>query len=359
MKYRKATLLASESANTAGQKTIPLDLTEVISRLQVKFNATNNSQTPTAHHAAQISRVEIVDGSDVLAFLSARQIEALSFYETHIPRFYPLDYRNGNEQQLVLDMYFGRKLWDPELALDPKKFTNPQLKITHNKASGGSLPNAATLEVFADVFDEKVVTPMGFLMNKEIYSFTSGSSASNEYVDLPNDYAIRRIMVEARKSQTWWDNIITELQVDEESGRRSPWNQDGLDLLNLVLQSYPQYVERLITSFTGAASVLHYITPTEEANVIATGIDTGASAFCEGQEYPVGGEVYIRAPASSFARALVMGGCPHGIVPLDCGDLMDPSDWYDVTTKGKIKLRLKASGTATVNVILQQLRKYA
>lgn len=359
MNYRKATILASESATTAGTKTVDLDMSDIISRIQVKFHATNNGNTPTAHHAAQVSRVEIVDGSDVLAYLSARQIEALKFYETLKSRFYLLDYRNDNEMQLTLDMYFGRKLWDKDLALNPTKFKNPQIKITHNKASGGSSPDAATLEVLADVFDEKAVTPVGFLMNKEFYSFTSAAAASNEYVDLPNDHPIRRILVEARKSQTWWDNIITELELDEENQKRRPWNHTGLDLLNFTMESYPQYVERIIGIIPGALSVLYYVTPTEEANGVFMSIGGGASAYCEGQEYPVGGEIYIQAPASTFFRGIIMGGLPHGILPLDLGDLDDMNDWYDVTKKGKIKLRLKAGSSATVNVILQQLRKYA
>ncbi|NVM24083.1 MAG: hypothetical protein HWN68_20180, partial [Desulfobacterales bacterium] len=194
---------------------------EVISRLQVKFNATNSTNDPTAHPAAQVSRIEIVDGSDILYSLSARQIEALMFYNTRKSRGRILEYRNDNENFMVLDMYMGRYLWDPILALDPRKFSNPQLKITHNKALGGGAPDAATLEVFADVFDEKPVTPIGFISAREYYAWTSPASAANEYVDLPNDYPIKRIGIETFKADYWWDNTVSEVELDEENKKRS------------------------------------------------------------------------------------------------------------------------------------------
>ena len=137
MRYRQATILAQESATTAATKTIDITLKDVISRLQIKFNATNNGHVATDHPAKQISKIELVDGSDVLLSLSAQQIEALMFYEYIKGRNYEMEYRNGCENRMVLDILFGRYLWDPVLGLDPTKFSNPQLKITHDLALGG------------------------------------------------------------------------------------------------------------------------------------------------------------------------------------------------------------------------------
>ena len=356
MKYRKATIYAQTDATTAKTEPIDLDFTDVISRLQIKFNSTNNGHTPTAHPAKQISKVEIVDGSDVLLSLSGQQIEALMFYEYGKGRNYEIEYRNDCENRLVLDLLFGRKLYDPELALDPRKYKNPQLKITHNKASGGSAPDAATLEVFADLFDEKVVTPVGFLMNKEFYSYTAGASAANEYIDLPNDYPIRRILVEALKADSWWDNIVSEIELDEENKKRLPISQDAYDLMQLAMTNYGMYMEGLVGTMPAVAALSVYVTPAEVPNVAIAGIGSNSNPFINAEK--VGGYIELNTTAVVAWRALLAGTIPHGILPLDLGDLDDMADWFDVTTKGKIKLRIKAGASAAVKVTLQQLRKY-
>ena len=356
MNYRKTTIYEQESATTAKTETIDLDLSEIISKLSIKYNATNNSNDPTAHHAAQVSRVEIVDGSDVLLSLTARQIEALMFYNTGKSRGRILEYRNGNENFMVLDLYFGRYLWDPLLALDPTKFKNPQLKITHNKASGGSAPNASTLEVFADVFDEKPVTPIGYIMPKEYFSWTTVSAAANKYIRLPNDYPIKRIGIETFKAGAWWDNIVTEIELDEENKKRLPWSIDAYDLMMLIAADYGQYLETLYGMLSSAAAHMFFVTPEEE---------TGVANMAEGTDQDVyhasitnGCQIELQAAGATQFRAIVTGCYPHGFMPLDCGLQNDLNDWFDVTKKGKVQLRVKAGGTADIKIVIEQLRKY-
>jgi len=357
LNYRKTAIYAQTDASTAKTEPVDLDLSEVISRLQIKYNATNGSNTPTDHPAKQISKVEIVDGSEVLFSLSGQQIEALMFYNTKKGRNYEMEYRNGVENRMVLDLLFGRKLWDPLLAFDPRKFKNPQLKITHNKALGGSVPSASTLEVFADVFDEKVVSPVGYIMPKEWKAWTSPSSADNEYVDLPNDYPIKRIGVMGYKADLWWDNIFSEIELDEENKKRLPWSIDGYDLMQLAITEYGQYHETLVGTTPGvAANQRWYVTPVEAPAVMISGI--GSSTVMGTDAEATGGYVRIQNTAVQAFRAFIAGTIPHGVIPLDCGDQEDPDDWYDVTKKGKIKLRVKAGGSADIKILLEQLRKY-
>lgn len=357
MNYRKTSILAQEDATTAGVKSVDINLSEVISRIQVKFNATNNGHTATDHPAKQVSKVEIVNGSDVLLSLSGQQLEALMFYEYGKGRNYEMEYRNDCENRMVLDVLFGRYLWDTLLALDPKKFKNPQIKVTHNKASGGSAPDAATLEIFADVFDEKVPSPIGYLMSKEFYSWTTPSSAANEYIDLPNDHPIRRILIEGYKATSFWDNIFSEIELDEENKKKLPWSLDAYDLMQLAITKYGQYVETLVgTTPAVAAGQKWYVTPTEVPAVMLSAI--GSSTAMGTDAELTGGYFTVQNTAVQAFRALISGTIPHGVIPLDCGELMDLNDWYDVTRKGSIRLRVKAGGSASAKISLQQLRKY-
>jgi len=355
---RKATILASESATVAATKTIDITLADIISRIQVKFNAINTDVVPTAVHATQISKVELVDGSDVLFSLSGKEIEAKMFYDYHCGPSYEREFRNGVDNYLLLDILFGRKLWDKELAFDPKKFKNPQLKITHNKALGGSTPNAATLEVFADVFDEKPVSPIGWIMSKEVYSFTSAASAAYEYIDLPLDHMIKRIMLQTYKADAWWENLVSNVKISEDNDKKVPLDHAGGDLVSMVKAIYGHYQE-LLVNFNRGGVQTEYITPTESANFQISALLSAAADWIATVAERTGGYQDVNSNATRLFRALVSGYIPHGCLPLDFGDPMDLNDWYDVTKKGSVRLIPYCAGSVAFNVVLEQLRRYA
>lgn len=141
-KYRVATILAEESATTAATKTIDLDMVNPISRLHVVYKPTNVSPVTsmTGHQALCLPKVELVDGSDVIFSCDGMGLRAAAFYGTGEPFNDVLSFNSSDECMFEAPIYFGRKLYDPELALDPKRFKNLQLKITHDKSLGGSTP---------------------------------------------------------------------------------------------------------------------------------------------------------------------------------------------------------------------------
>jgi len=356
MNYRKATILASEDASTATTKTIDITLQDVISRIQIKFNATNTDTIPTAVHAKQISKVELVDGSDVLFSLSGQEIEAKMFYDGKVGPSYEREFRNDVENYLMLDINFGRKLYDKVLAFDPKKFKNPQLKITHNKALGGSAPDAATLEVYADVFDEKTISPFGWIMCKEFYKYTTPATAAFKYIDLPRDHIIKRIMLMTSKADSWWENLVSSITISEDNDKRKPIDHNGGDLVSMILSRYGHFQE-LLTDVCRTTQT-EYLTQTESANMQLSMIGGAAANFLATDAERTGGYQTLESNTTLTFRALVSGYLPHGCLPLDFGDPEDLEDWYDVTRKGSVQLIPKASGEVDFNVILEQLRKY-
>jgi len=356
MNYRKATLLASEDASTAKTKTLDITIKDIISRIQIKFNATNTDVVPTAVHAKQISKVELVDGSDVLFSLSGQEIEGRMFYDYGKSPSYEREFRNDVENYLVLDMLFGRYLYDKSLALDPTKFKNPQLKITHNKALGGSVPDAATLEIFADVFDEKSIVPIGFIRPTEFYAYTTPSSAAIEYINLPRDMIIKRAMLQIYKAGAWWENLVSNVKISEENDKKIPLDIAGGDLVSSIQTRYGHYQELLVD--VCRTSQTEYITPTDSAYFNPSPIAGAASDFMFTVAERAGGYQDLISNTTLTFRALVSGFLPHGCLPIDFGDQMDLDDWYDVRPKGSVQLQPKAAGAVTLNVILEQLRKY-
>jgi len=350
-------MLSRESATTAGTKTLDVKLTDVISRIQIRHEVVNNGHAQTAHPAKCVSKIEIVDGSDVLMSLSGMEAQALDFYDTKQGREYEMDMRNDLPNQEFFNLNFGRKLWDPMLAFDPKKFKNPQLKITHNRALGGSTPDDAYLSVYADVFDEKVVTPVGWLMAKEFYTYTVTASAYKD-IDLPSDYPLRKMLIQALVANTTFTDQIDELRISENNQKKVPIDLGLYQFIVGIMKKYPLYQEIIVMTLPTVGDNTVYVTPGEYVN-IHPGVLGSATVYKNSTGG--GGTVVLNASAvTADLRALVTGYMPHGCLPVEFGEPDDMDDWYDITKIDSLELRLHAPGTGTAspNIVLQQLRRY-
>ena len=356
MNYRKATLLSRESATTAATKTLDVKLNEKVSRIQIRYEPVNGSAAQTGHPAKCVSKIELVDGSDVLMSLSGMEAQALDFYDTKQGREYEMDMRNSMPDQEFFNLNFGRRLWDPLLAFDPTRFRNPQLKITHDKSLGGSVPGSSYLSVYADVFDEKPVSPIGWLMAKEFYTYTVTASAYKD-IDLPNDYILRKLMIQAIIENTTFTDQLDELRISEDNQKKVPIDVGLYQFIAGIMKKYPLYQEIIAHTFPGAADYVRYITPGEYPNIVI-GAQADVTAY---KSTPGGGGVVnITTNSSADCRSLVTGYMPHGCLPVEFGDPDDLNDWYDITKIGSLELRLHAPGGATASpkIVLQQLRKY-
>ena len=356
MNYRKATMLARESATTAGTRTLDVKLKEKVSRIQIRYEGINNGQSPTAHPAKQVSKIELVDGSDVLMSLSGMEAQALDFYDMKKGREYERDMRNDMPNQEFFNINFGRRLWDPLLAFDPTRFSNPQLKITHDKSLGGSAPDASYMSVYADVFDEKPVSPIGWLMAKEFYTCVPTANAY-KYIDLPSDYVLRKMMIQDIVVGTTFTDQLDELKLSEDNDKKIPLDVGLYQWIAGIMKHYPLYQEILCMTPSTVGDNYVYVTPGEYVNIVP-GVLGSATAYKNADGG--GGRVTLNMSAAAECRALVTGYMPHGCLPVEFGDPDLVEDWYDITRIGSLELRLHAPGgaTGTANIVLQQLRKY-
>lgn len=356
MFYRIASMLASESATTPATKTIDIDLAKPISRITVEMKATNNGSDPTAHPAKMLSKIEIVDGSNVLFSLDGPQAQALNYYESGKLPIALLSYANDVMCSAIAEINFGRFLWDEMLAFDTKKFTNPQLRITHNLALGGSSPDAATLSVYAHAFDEKEVAPTGFLMSKEQYAFTLTASAK-ESIDLATDLPYRFLMIQALAAGSSPTSQIARLKLSEDNDARVIVNDEETMYLIKLIQDYPRLLEYILAYDLGSAQLM-YCTPSYLTQVGALGINSADAALFATQPY--GGLITATGTASKLSQWIVTGHCPHGVMALPFGKRDIVEDWYDVSKIGALKLILTAGGgvSGTCQIFSQQLKKY-
>lgn len=362
MKHRLATLYARKTHITDVTEPIDIDLADPISQIVIEIAVGNSaSAAPTAHAINCLTKVEIIDGSDVIFSLNGAEAEALDWYHNGVERSPWNPYLSGMDTQRFIGLNFGRFLWDKVLALDPKRFGNLQLKISLDIDAGGVSSTSVDLQVWANVFDEEKIAPIGFLMQKEIKNYTLTASG-HEYTDLPTDRPYRKLFYRAQLAGTEPNVLVSNFKLTEDQDKRIVLNHGPEDILRSIASRTPMYKE-LIIGYVGTASTNGFCTPTARVNGIcqrwALTAGAGEIAFYDGD----GGRFkVIAATLASNMQVLVAGWLPHGVYEIPFGDQNDIDDWYDVTKIGNLKTDITAgSGAGTTNTLqlfLQQLRKY-
>ena len=362
MNYRLATILEREVHATDTTKVIDLTLRDPISQIIIIHEPYNSvSGLPTAHPAKCITKIELVDGSDILFSLSGQEAQAVDWYHRKAEPHGLTNYLPTMYAEMVYVLNFGRWLWDTMLALLPANFKNPQLKISIDVNGGGSTVTTGYLTVLAQIFDEKTITPAGFLMHKEIVDYALGASA-HEYTDLPVDYAIRKLFARIQKYGTGPDYCFDTVKLSEDNDKRVPVNNTISQIMKALVGMSKPYQEWILDEGSTAARA-SYCTPTYWPNLQATGwtnagVSTGTVLY-EGD----GGRYYIdQVTGTSNLQILATGWCPHGVIELPFGNPEDMDDWYDVSKIGSLRLDIKAgsgmSASEFCQVFLQQLRPY-
>ncbi len=354
MNNRMATILASEAATTAATKVIDLNENAPLSKIVVRFKGTNNGSTPTAHPAKMVTKIEVVDGSDVLYSTSGTEGQAINFLETHELPFNICEYENDIQCCATYDLNFGRFPWDREFALDLARYKNPQLKISHNKALGGSACDIGSLAVFGYTFDDPQPAPTNFLMTKELYSYTLGAG-SNEYITCPRDYPYRILMPNSYETVYPFNTQFSEFEWYGDNRRRTFIDTIGGSEW-AKLMSHKDMVEENFAGLGTASAVSYYQASTYENYGVGIGRSHSQTTLIVSQ--PSGPRIQVTNDASESFAVHETGYMAFGGTNLCMHNQMNPETWFDPVKYGDVELRIKAGSSAsgTINIVLQQSR---
>lgn len=360
MNHRIAELLATTNYSSSGTKVIDINVKDPISRIMVIMEVTNTSYTPTNHPLACLPLIEIVDGSEVLASMSGYAAQAMHFYNTGKIDHNELNYENVAVCRAAVSLDFGRYLWDELFAFDPTKYRNPQLRIKHDYSLGGCSPASINLRVIAAMFDEKSITPEGFMLAKEVFGFTPVAGAA-EYVELPLSETIRKLMIMNVNDSEEPDVEFETIKLDEDEGKRIIVNAKTMDIIRLYECMYPRFSEYL-SGRAGTTAINVYLSHCKDIQFAGIG-NTTAAASMNGA-WSGGRKRAIEMSATVDFGAIVTGRCPHGAVPILLGKQDDPNDWWDVSRVGKAQLIITPRATPAINtakttdIIVQQVKRY-
>jgi len=369
MKIRDAVLRNDYVTANAQTVITDIDLTDPITAIIIRGSAVNGGTSNLKNWINDVvTAIEIVDGSDVLISINLKQAQALHFYTPNagVPILRPSEEASGTQTEGAM-ILFGRYLYDKIYALDPTKFTNPQIKVTINLAAvrdvgaTGFLSGNFSLNIIARIMEGLEAAPLGLIMQKEIYSWAPAASG-DETIDLPRDYPYKSLLIGTYTKFSDIEITLPKLKLTLDEGKSIPFDIDTKDYWEENVQRYGKMSYRH-DMLTYNGQLIDYILHHDPVLSLKS---LSANRFFW-VNYEWSGRAQIRVSdsagaavnAAEIVRALVTGSSPHGTMIYTFGDGIDVADYLSVAELKSIKL-IASQGSASGNadIVLQQLRPY-
>jgi len=355
---RIATLFSEADVDTAGTTIVDLDLTEVISRILIKFKGYNGDDGQDDVPFANITKIEIVDGSDVLFTYNGQAADAVNFYDLGRPEVTSWTFLDEYANEAFIGINFGLFDGDPTFALDPKRFRNLQLKITHDEDVANTSTTENRLKVVATVFSGLSASPVGFMQVKEQYAYTPTAGAYEE-IELPTDMVLRTLYIQALDHSQWFGNSVSEVRLDEDALKTIFFDDEYYEIMKMYRPLFGKYIHKSLTEI-GDTATAFYRAPTCDA--VSLGMPDAADHYYLSQTVQFGALLSAIADTTTDVTFLHSGYLPHYVGAIPFGQRNVPETWYNPSAVKKLRLRIKGGvslgGTETFRIITQQLRRY-
>lgn len=358
MNYRTVKIHAMENLGVSGTKVIDLNVKDPITALLFPCTFYPDAAKRLAPEPELISKLEIVDGSDVLMELSGTEMAALAFYEGQ--KLFNAKAGDTFDTNIPfrLRIPFGRYFLDPELALDPTRFRNPQLKITYNCHVVEATAKDFYFSCLAECFDEKVISPIGYLRMTELHSYL-GAVSAYKYIDLPTDLPIRKLYLQVKDWDKGTTDALTDVKLSEDNDKRIPFELEAEEWGHKCAAEFGRCSQVFYTYCGGWLVNPFYAIPGDNEIMSAGNASAARALFRQrqiGTSYAL-----ISGTVGDLATGECAGYLPYKTLCYQFGNQMDMADWYDVTKVGSLVWRIKSGVTGFetyYNTILQQLRRY-
>lgn len=366
MLYRKTYLESRTVLANAGERTTDVNVLDPVTVLGVEFRCANGATSNIANLMADcIEAIEVIDGSNVLYSLDGHEALAMA-----CPQLGRMPDQLVSEtplvtQNLLVPIMFGRYVGDTELSFDPTRFKNPQVRIKWNLATNQAVGTAGfatgglRYTLLAHVM-EGAPAPRGFLMHKQHYTYTT--AAGVEYIDLPNDYPYRGLLLRGDLAAYALYSVISRLKLNCDAGKFVPFDMRMTDLMRANSMLYGPYSYQhglYVSDDTTVFFILKY-----DERLAFTMYSLDDCVFRYTNESMGEGKLYVDSTGSAettdyVVKAAVSGYSPFRTIYLPFGRQDDPADWFPAPQFGSV--RLEATGAVAAGtgyVCLSQERAY-
>ena len=368
MDYRVQELYHEQKLDDTGTKIVDLNFTDPLSAITLQFQGQNGVTSNLNNYMNDVvTRIELVDGSDVLLSMSLKELQALEAYRTGKTPYMEIDESADAIQRDEVNILFGRYLWDPEYFMDLTKFRNPQLKITTDedavRAMGatGFLPGSFKVNIVASIIQEGAKESKGFFMGKEIYNFQTETSG-DEYIDMPLDYSYAGMLLHSLTKEKGIDDLISQVKLSCDSDKFIPLYRYTADLIREMKSRYNvlSVPAKLLRANDDTVDLPLYqdlfadIVPMTSGQGIA--IDTIGKGYVQPYLFASDGSAVTSASA---LIARITGRSLHNTLYRSFGHPEDLATIFDPTKWSQIKLTLSQAAVGDMRLCLIQLRPFA
>lgn len=368
-RIRDAVLIYQETMTDTQTKILDLDGLGMISSLNFEVHCTNGASGNEDNFIHDIlTKVEVVDGSDTIISLNGAQLQCMEYYKKgRLPGMFPSEWNSGQQRE-QFNIFFGRRLWDPEYGFDPAKYSNPQLKVTFNKAAiraagatGFADANNIVLTVVAKIMEEGARF-RGVLMQKEIYAYVSAASGQERF-SLPRDYPYRIAFARFWEEGNDIDEICSDLKItcDRDKFILLDRKVKQLDMEAFALYGLQGYKHDLYRGGSFTARVVWNKEPSWIGTCKTPGTPRVVVPWAQWSSN-FNGELYdVATPSLDSTTRQLTGLChghaPHASVPIFFGDLADDGFAWDPTRWGLVEVIAdEDNADAVCQFVLEQVR---
>lgn len=359
MKVRDHYLAKAQTLTDSGTVTIPLTKGMKIQDIRIKVGATNGATSNTVGKlCGLVSKIEILDGSDVWHSVSMREEQAINCYQNYLM---PRKELSGGAGVVIFEesiVCFGRWFRDRDFYLDTSRLSNPQLRITYAfavSATAGIATGTGTLSAIARLIEDGAPPYKGCVMAKELKSWTTAASG-DESTLLPTDWPYVALLISALKTTVDPTTILTNIKLQRDAGRFTDVDMTGVDLAGHNVNEYGYFEESFRplkdTAATWLADLFYktgawYEVAGATGKAIATTVtgESIVSAFTTGETV-------------DLMTLKVRGAMPHAAWYLPIGNGKDPDDFLSVQGLSELKLILtQGVASAAGTIVSLQVRQ--
>lgn len=348
----------------SGESVVNIGLRDIITAIQIEFRATNGATSNIANTLAEcVSAVELIDGGQTLVSLTGMQAAALTAYNRGYIPYWLITEVPGNTQNAFFELQFGRWHGDTVYALDPAKFSNPQIRVKWNlatiRAIGATsyVTGSLTLTITADIM-VGAPNPQGMLTAKQHYSFTTAASGT-EYIDLPVDRRLKGLMFRSYSASGAGLYGVSNLKLSCDNDKFVPFDLRKTDFQRFMSTKNPPFTYKHLFYASNGDTIYSMLKLDEAYGITPNSGDTTLTVTNNGIGNAVIGLTTGGSAATNdqMLQANVMGFAPYGALYMDLGEYDDPGSWLDMTEfrSAKVELAQDVASSAASVVLVQEL----